>query len=90
MRGVLASALLAVTLAYGSAAGAQTHTPGPVATAAPFDASYTDHVVLIADSKDGGPLGTAGPYRLIVPFEKREARWVRNITDVHFVHAPNF
>ena len=47
-----------------------------------LDPSYTDHVALIADSVDGKPFTDAGPYRLIVPFEKRQARWVRNMTSV--------
>ena len=53
-----------------------------------LDASYTDHVVLIADTRDGVPFAAgAGPYRLIVPFDKREARWVRSVTDVEFTTA---
>jgi hypothetical protein len=47
-----------------------------------LDPSYTDHVAVIADSVDGKPFTDAGPYRLIVPFEKRQARWVRNMTSV--------
>jgi hypothetical protein len=48
-----------------------------------LDASFTDHVVLIADQIDGKPFPAgAGPYRLIVPFEKRDARWVREVTAV--------
>jgi hypothetical protein len=55
-----------------------------------LDASYTDHIALIADSRDGAPLrATAGPYRLIVPFEKREARWVRQMTSVDLQNAPS-
>lgn len=53
-----------------------------------LDASYTDHVVLIADQKDGVPLGKdVGPYRLITNFDKREARWVRQVTEVWLVNA---
>ena len=47
-----------------------------------LDPSYTDHVAVIADRVDGAPFKDAGPYRLIVPFEKRQARWVRNMTAV--------
>lgn len=47
-----------------------------------LDPSYTDHVAIIAESVDGRPFTDAGPYRLIVPFEKRQARWVRNMTAV--------
>jgi hypothetical protein len=39
-------------------------------------------VAVIADQIDGAPFKNAGPYRLIVPFEKRQARWVRNMTAV--------
>jgi len=54
-----------------------------------LDASFSDRVVLIADTRDGAPLPTAvGPYRLIVPFDKREARWVRSVTDVELDNAP--
>jgi hypothetical protein len=47
-----------------------------------LDPSYTDHVAVIADQVDGVPFKDVGPYRLIVPFEKRQARWVRNVTAV--------
>ena len=47
-----------------------------------LDPSYTDHVAVIAESVDGVPFKDAGPYRLIVPFEKRQARWVKNMTAV--------
>lgn len=54
-----------------------------------LDASFTDHVVLIAETRDGAPLaGNAGPYRLIVPFDKRDARWVRQVTEVDLEDAP--
>jgi hypothetical protein len=54
-----------------------------------IDPSYTDHVVLIADTKDGAPIaGESGPYRLVVPFEKRQARWVKGATDVGLANAP--
>jgi hypothetical protein len=29
-----------------------------------------------------------GPIRLIVPGEKRDARWVKMVTDVELVNAP--
>jgi len=47
-----------------------------------LDPSFTDHVAVIAETVDGQPFKDAGPYRLIVPFEKRQARWVRNMTAV--------
>jgi len=52
-----------------------------------IDPTYTDHVVLIADTRDGAPLDARhGPYMSVVPFEKREARWVKNVTDVELVN----
>jgi DMSO/TMAO reductase YedYZ molybdopterin-dependent catalytic subunit len=55
-----------------------------------LDPSYTDHVVLIADTKDGAPIAAdgGGPYRLVVPFEKRQARWVKSVTSVSLENAP--
>jgi hypothetical protein len=54
-----------------------------------LDGSYTDHVVLIAETKDGAPFPAAiGPYRLITNFDKREARWVRQVTAVDLLNAP--
>ena len=52
-----------------------------------LDPSYTDHVAVIADTVDGKPFTDAGPYRLIVPFEKRQARWVRKMTSVSLQNA---
>jgi hypothetical protein len=52
-----------------------------------LDPSYTDHVAVIAESIDGKPFADAGPYRLVVPFEKRQARWVRNVTTVSLQNA---
>lgn len=57
-----------------------------------LDASFTtSHVVVIADEIDGKPFPAgAGPYRLIVPFERRDDRWVREVTavDLQNVTAP--
>lgn len=54
-----------------------------------LDASFNNHVVLIADQRDGVPFDSReGPYRLIVPWEKRDARWVREVTAVDLKNAP--
>ena len=48
---------------------------------AEFDPSFTDQVILVADHRDGQPLNSReGPLRLIVPGDKRPARWVRALT----------
>jgi len=54
-----------------------------------LDPSFTDRVVLIADSRDGAALpAREGPYRLIVPGDKRDARWARQVTSVDVEDAP--
>jgi len=56
---------------------------------AELDSKFTDRVVILADSKDGQPLPAAeGPYRLIVPGEKRPARWARQVTRISLGRAP--
>jgi hypothetical protein len=43
----------------------------------------TDRIVLLADAMDGQPLSAhEGPFRIIVPKEKRAARWVRQVKSV--------
>jgi hypothetical protein len=46
-----------------------------------LDAVFTDRIVLLADRRDGKPLDDRqGPFRIVVPEEKRPARWVRQVT----------
>ncbi len=55
---------------------------------AEFDAGYTDRVALLADRVDGKMIDSAsGPLRLIVPDEKRPARWVRQVTRISVMSA---
>jgi len=50
---------------------------------AEFDPGFTDQVILLADHRDGRPLNSReGPWRLIVPRDKRHARWVRSVTSL--------
>ncbi len=50
---------------------------------AELDPSLSDKVVLLVDKQNGKPLPDAsGPLRLIVPDEKREARWVRQVRGI--------
>src|SRR5262249_30592556 len=47
------------------------------------DPDLTDRVVLLADRKDGNPLGAdEGPYRLIVPTDRRNMRWVKQVARI--------
>jgi DMSO/TMAO reductase YedYZ molybdopterin-dependent catalytic subunit len=44
---------------------------------------FTDHVILLADTKDGQSLAPReGPFRIVVPGDKRPTRWVRQVTAV--------
>jgi DMSO/TMAO reductase YedYZ molybdopterin-dependent catalytic subunit len=54
-----------------------------------LDPAFTERVVLLADQRDGQPLATAeGPLRLVVPDEKRQARWVRQVGSCTVRRAP--
>ena len=47
---------------------------------AELDPAFTDRVILLADRRDGKPLSTReGPFQIIVPGEKKHARWVRQV-----------
>jgi DMSO/TMAO reductase YedYZ molybdopterin-dependent catalytic subunit len=44
---------------------------------------FSDQVILLADTRDGRPLPPReGPFRIVVPGEKRPTRWVRQVTAV--------
>jgi hypothetical protein len=48
-----------------------------------LDEVFTDRIVLLADRKDGKPLSEReGPFRIVVPDEKRAARWVRQVVSL--------
>jgi DMSO/TMAO reductase YedYZ molybdopterin-dependent catalytic subunit len=54
-----------------------------------LDEAYTDRVVLLADRRDGRPMeAPEGPFRLVVPGEKKHARWVRQVTRLAIRRAP--
>jgi hypothetical protein len=47
-----------------------------------LDPDFTDKQVLLCYFKDGAALtAEEGPLRMVVPGEKRQARWVRQVTD---------
>jgi DMSO/TMAO reductase YedYZ molybdopterin-dependent catalytic subunit len=47
---------------------------------AELDPAFTDRVTLLADHRDGKPLSAqSGPLQIIVPGEKKHARWVRQV-----------
>jgi len=54
-----------------------------------FDDGFTDGLILVADRKDGEALGAKeGPLRIVVPWEKRQARWIRQLTALRIRQAP--
>jgi len=53
-----------------------------------FDPGFKQSLVLLADSCDGDPLSASdGQLRLIIPSEKRYARWVRHLVALHVEHS---
>ena len=50
---------------------------------AELDAAFTDQVVLLADRRNGKPLlFDTGPWQIVVPNDKRPARWIRQVNKI--------
>ena len=50
---------------------------------AELDAAFTDQIVLVADSRNGKPLlHDNGRWQIIVPNDKRPARWIRQVNKI--------
>ncbi len=55
---------------------------------AEIDPAFTDRVILLATARDGKPISDQeGPFRIIVPDDKRPARWVRQVRILTLVDA---
>lgn len=53
-----------------------------------LDPGFSDHEVLLVDRANGEPLSpTQGPLRIVVPHEKRPARWIRNVQRIQVVRV---
>lgn len=51
-----------------------------------IDPDFAPQVIMLADRRDGQALDAAhGPYQVIVPLEKKPARWVRQVTGFEVV-----
>jgi len=51
-----------------------------------LDPAFTDKLIVLAFLRDGKSLGEKeGPYRIVIPDEKRMARWVRQVTALKIV-----
>ena len=53
-----------------------------------LDPAFTDKQVVLAFLRDGKPLSNKeGPFRIVIPDEKRMARWVRQVTSLKIVNV---
>jgi hypothetical protein len=53
-----------------------------------MDPAFTDKQIILAFLKDGKPLDEKeGPYRIVIPDEKRPARWIRQLTVLKIVNV---
>jgi hypothetical protein len=56
---------------------------------AELDPGFREALPIVTGHCDGAPLdGHDGPFRLIVPDEKRPARWVRQVTAIDVLRSP--
>jgi hypothetical protein len=45
-----------------------------------LDSNFASQVIFLADKADGKPItGTKGPFRVVVPGDKRRARWIYDV-----------
>lgn len=55
---------------------------------AEFDEAFSGRTVVLADRENGQPLaGNVGPYRLVLPGDKKAARWARMVTSLEVVRV---
>ncbi len=55
---------------------------------AELDPDFSTRTILLADSVDGTPLAAGtGPYRVVVPGEKKPARWIRDVKGIEVKFA---
>ena len=53
-----------------------------------IDPEFTDQVIILATEKDGQPLPNGeGPFRMIVPSDKKQARWIREVRSIKIQFA---
>jgi hypothetical protein len=58
-----------------------------VLSLAEVDPAFHHSQAIVADARDGHPLGKNGPFQLIVPGDKRPARWVHNLVSITLQQA---
>ncbi|MFT4032359.1 MAG: molybdopterin-dependent oxidoreductase [Siphonobacter sp.] len=53
-----------------------------------LDPEFSNQPIILADATDGAALPTGvGPYRVVVPNEKKPARWIREIREIEIRFA---
>ncbi len=56
-----------------------------------FDPEFSNQTILLADEQDGKPLAEdIGPFQIIVPNEKRRARWIRQVARIRVMESRVF
>jgi hypothetical protein len=54
---------------------------------AELDPSFSRRTVLLADHRNGRTLDESeGPWRIIIPDDRRHARWIRQVVTIEAVH----
>ncbi len=54
---------------------------------AELDPALGNEQVILADTQDGHPLTKDDPFRLVVPGDKRPARWIHNVTTIEVTNS---
>ena len=53
-----------------------------------IDPEFTDQIIILATEKDGQPLPNGeGPFRIITPNDKKQARWIREVRSIKIMFA---
>ncbi len=62
-----------------------------VITLLEIDPATTDRLAIVADQRDGKPLDAhTGFYRMVIPDDKHEIRWIRNLQSIRVVNLRDF
>jgi len=55
---------------------------------AELDSDFQDSEVIVADTMNGSPLAEKqGPFKMVAPYDKRPARWIRMLKSLSVVNA---
>ena len=55
-----------------------------------IDPEFSEKIILLAYEVDGEPLATTeGPFRVVVPQDKKHARWIRQLNSIQIIFSKN-